>query len=322
MTLLDLLPSGLSGQEGIEIIAGVANFLALLSLYRALVPRDAASARARAHAKRRAELRTAMLTSRRSRRNASIGVMRQLLERFKLTRGEEVRKASERLAQAGWRTHDALTVFLGLRFSMPFVLGAVSYVIAPHFVSSLTFSGRLVGGLLGFAIGIIAPSALLKNAVQRRWQKIQIGLPDALDLFVICAEAGLSLDAAMSRVAREIGPSCPELADEFGLTAIELGFLPDRREALTGLTRRVDMASIRGLVNALVQTERYGTPLAQSLRVLAGEFRNTRMMKAEEKAARLPAVLTIPTIVFILPPLFAVLIGPAIIQVIAVLHKG
>jgi tight adherence protein C len=141
------------------------------------------------------------------------------------------------------------------------------------------------------------------------------GLPDALDLFVICTEAGLSLDAAVTRVGREIGGSCPELADELGLTAIELGFLPDRRDALLNLARRVAAPQVRGLVNTLVQTEKYGTPLAQSLRVLAAEFRDTRMMKAEEKAARLPAILTVPMIAFILPPLFVVLLGPAIVQV-------
>ena len=134
---------------------------------------------------------------------------------------------------------------------------------------------------------------------------------------MICAEAGLSLDAAVTRVARELALSCPDLADELGLTAVELGFLPNRRQALMNLTKRTDLPPIRGVVNTLVQTERYGTPLAHSLRVLSAEFREERMMKAEEKAARLPAVLTVPMILFILPTLFIVLIGPAIIQVMA-----
>jgi tight adherence protein C len=146
-------------------------------------------------------------------------------------------------------------------------------------------------------------------------------LPDALDLFVICAESGLGLDAAFTRVARELGNSSHELADELGLTAIELGFLPNRRDALTNLAKRVDMPSMRSLVNTLAQTERYGTPLAQSLRALSADYRHERLMKAEQKAAKLPATLTVPMIIFILPPLFVVLIGPAIIQVIAVLKK-
>src|SRR6185369_8296148 len=151
---------------------------------------------------------------------------------------------------------------------------------------------------------------------KRRQKAIQKALPDGLDLLVICAEAGLSLDGALTRVAREIGQATPELADELGLTAIELGFLPNRTEALRNLQKRVELPSIRGVVNTLAQTERYGTPLASSLRVLTAEFRDQRMMKAEEKAGRLPATLTVPMILFILPTLFVILVGPAIIQVI------
>lgn len=140
--------------------------------------------------------------------------------------------------------------------------------------------------------------------------------PNSLDLLVICAEAGLSLDAALTRVARDLGPAAPHLADELGLTAVELGFLPNRRQALQNLARRTDLPALRAVVNTLVQTERYGTPLAQALRVLAAEFREERMLKAEEKAARLPAILTVPMIIFILPTLFVVLIGPAMVRVV------
>jgi len=125
---------------------------------------------------------------------------------------------------------------------------------------------------------------------------------------------------AIGRVAKEIGRNAPELADELKLTGLELAFLPNRRDALNNLMKRVDIAPVRNLVTTLTQTERYGTPLARSLRMLAIEFRNVRMMRAEEKAARLPAVLTVPMIVFILPPLFTVLVGPAIIQVFSQLH--
>ena len=120
----------------------------------------------------------------------------------------------------------------------------------------------------------------------------------------------------MTRVSRELGKSFPDIADEIGLTALELGLLPERRQALENLNRRTDLPGIRGVVNTLLQTEKYGTPLAQSLRVLSAEFRNERMMRAEEKAARLPATMTVPMIIFILPPLFVVLIGPAVVRVI------
>jgi tight adherence protein C len=175
-------------------------------------------------------------------------------------------------------------------------------------------TAALVAGL-AIAAGAFAPMIFVRNAAARRRIALTRSLPDALDLFVICAEAGLSLDAALRRVAREIAPAAPELADELALTEVELGFLAVRADALDNLATRTALPAVRGLVNLLQQTERYGTPLAQALRILAAEFRSTRMLQAEAKAARLPAVLTIPMIIFALPPLFIILIGPAILQV-------
>ena len=128
---------------------------------------------------------------------------------------------------------------------------------------------------------------------------------------MICAEAGLTVDAAFARVSRELGKAYPELGDEFTLTAIELGFLSERRQAFENLAMRVKLDAVKGVVTTMVQTEKYGTPLASALRVLSAEFRNERMMRAEEKAARLPAIMTIPLIMFILPVLFIVILGPA-----------
>jgi tight adherence protein C len=156
-----------------------------------------------------------------------------------------------------------------------------------------------------------APDIWLKNKITKRSHAVRKGLPDALDLLVICAEAGLTIDAAFSRVAKELGKAYPELGDEFGLTAIELGFLNERRQAFENLANRVDLEAVRGVVTTMIQTEKYGTPLASALRVLSAEFRNERMMRAEEKAARLPAIMTVPLILFILPTLFVVILGPA-----------
>ena len=146
-------------------------------------------------------------------------------------------------------------------------------------------------------------------------------LPDGLDLMVICAEAGLSLDATLGRVSRELGNTWPELAEELGITAAELTFLPERRTAFENLNTRTDSDGIRGVVNTLTQTAKFGTPLAQSLRVLAAEMREARMTRAEEKAARLPAMLTVPMIIFILPTLFIVLLGPAAINIMDTMGK-
>ena len=156
-----------------------------------------------------------------------------------------------------------------------------------------------------------APDLALKNRIDKRTAAIRKGLPDALDLMVICAEAGLTVDAAFARVARELRRAYPELGDEFQLTSVELGFLTDRRQALENLSTRVNLDALRGVVTTMIQTEKYGTPLASSLRVLSAEFRNERMMRAEEKAARLPAIMTVPLILFILPTLFVVILGPA-----------
>jgi tight adherence protein C len=179
-----------------------------------------------------------------------------------------------------------------------------------------------VAGAVGVALaGSWLPDVLVKNQAQKRAESIRKGLPDALDLMVICAEAGLSLDATFKRVAREIRPTSLALADEFGLTLLELRFMPERRRALENLAKRVELQGMTNLVNTLFQTEKFGTPLAQALRVLAAEMRDERMLRAEEKAARLPAVMTIPLIVFIMPALFIVLMGPAIMDVAAVFQQ-
>ncbi|MDE2485837.1 MAG: type II secretion system F family protein [Alphaproteobacteria bacterium] len=302
----------------IGLVVGVANFLTVLSVMRALSPKDMLAARARDHARRRSELRAARLALRRSPGAQPLTLAKRLLAGLKLDRGEEARKVSDQLAQAGWRTRDAVALFLTFRLAGPLLVGALAWLLAPAILHIHADLQRMLATAGGIAIGAYLPTLLLRNVIERRRTKIQRALPDALDLFVICAEAGLSLDAAVTRVAREMGAGAPELADELGLTAIELGFLPDRRDALLNLVRRVGSGDVRGLVNTLVQTEKYGTPLAQSLRVLASEFRDTRLMKAEEKAARLPATLTVPMIAFILPPLFVILLGPAILQFLAV----
>jgi tight adherence protein C len=220
------------------------------------------------------------------------------------------------LAPAGLRSRDAVVVFLLFKLAMPVICGAAAFVLLyPMAITELAPALKLLIVLGATGLGFFAPEMYVSNITTKRQLALGKGLPDALDLLVICAESGLSLDAGLERVAGEIGNANTELAEELSLTSVELGFLPERRQALQNLNRRTAMASIRGVVNTLLQTEKYGTPLSQSLRVLANEFRDQRMMRAEEKAARLPATLTVPMIVFILPTLFIVLIGPAILSV-------
>lgn len=309
---------GMLNETTIAVIAGICVFITLVAFAQALMPSDPMAARLRSHKKRRDQLRGEMLgtSAAETRRAAHITSLKQVLDRLKLLRGDEARKTSEQLAQAGWRSRDALAIYLGIRLATPFIGAVASLFLLWTLAPEATGMQKLLGMVIAVLVCGFAPVFGLTRAIKRRQHNLRKQLPDGLDLLVICTESGLSMDAAFARVARELGLSAPHLADEIGLTSVELGFLPNRRQALQNLAKRTDLPAIRGVVNTLVQTERYGTPLAHSLRVLSAEFRDERMLKAEEKAAKLPAVLTVPMILFILPVLFVVLIGPAIIQVI------
>jgi tight adherence protein C len=226
---------------------------------------------------------------------------------------EQVEKAQIKLMQAGIRSKDLAFVVIFARLVLPIVIGGAAIVYVYMLDGLADWSALKRYALVATTLigSYKAPDLWLKNKITKRSHAIRKGLPDALDLLVICAEAGLTVDAAFGRVARELGKAYPELGDEFGLTAIELGFLNERRQAFENLAQRVDLDSVRGVVTTMIQTEKYGTPLASALRVLSAEFRNERMMRAEEKAARLPAIMTVPLILFILPTLFVVILGPA-----------
>jgi tight adherence protein C len=293
-------------------------FMTVLAVWYGLIERDPMERRARVLADRRAELRGGMLKGRgpSRRQQESLSAMRRVVALLKLMQSQQSSKLSERLAQAGLRSRDAVTVFLFFKIAMPLLLaGAAAVLVYLLQIGDLSPATRLCAVLGAGVLGFFAPELYVSNLTSKRQLVLSKGLPDALDLLVICAESGLALDIALERVANEIGAANAELGEELELTSIELGFLPERRQALLNLSRRTNLPAIRGVVNTLLQTEKYGTPLSQSLRVLANEFRDHRLLRAEEKAARLPATLTVPMIVFILPVLFIVLIGPAIISV-------
>ena len=302
-------------------VAAAGAMVSFIAMWHALLVRDQFGPRLRALAKRREALKADMLAPQGSPHRASVpmGWMRDVVLRFKLLRSTEAQKAGLSLARAGIRNPDAVVTYLFLRLTLPCAFGALAWLYV-YALGLLNNPWPVLVGLGAALFGAAAPGLYLKNAAEKRKKAVRKSLPDALDLMVICAECGLSLDASLDRVSREIAPSAPELADELGLTAVELTFLPERRRALDNLAERTDLAAIRGVVNTLKQTEKYGTPLAQSLRVLAAEFRSERLMKAEERAARLPAILTVPMIIFILPVLFVVLMGPAILSSIDVMR--
>ena len=168
----------------------------------------------------------------------------------------------------------------------------------------------------GAYMGLKLPWLYVRRARAKRYHKIRRSLPDVLDLMTICSEAGLSMAAMIERVGRELRMSYPEMSEEMGMTSVELGFLPDRNKALLNFAERCALPEVRGIVSVFIQTEKYGTPIAQALRVLSAEFRQTRMLIAEQKAAKLPALMTVPMIVFILPTLFIVILSPAIVKLL------
>jgi tight adherence protein C len=302
-----------SGPTLLPTLLALASFVVILAIWIGLIEDNSADRRVRMLEKRRADLRAGLVGGTKSRDAAAMA--KDVVEKLKLLPNESAKGTANELAQAGFRSKDAVFIFTFLRLAAPLAGWALGFFA--FYVLRLwdTEANNLLMATLmcGIVCGLL-PAMVISKMTKNRMILMSRALPDALDLFVICAEAGLSLDATFERVAQELSDSHPDLADEFGITAVELGFMPDRGRALQALADRCPIAGTRSLVSTLVQTERYGTPLAVSMRVLSAEMRNERMMKAEEKAARLPAVMTVPMILFILPPLFIVLIGPAVLR--------
>ncbi|HKR16796.1 type II secretion system F family protein [Rhizorhapis sp.] len=310
---------GLTGTDVGTILAAMATFAVLIAIYAASTVRDPMARRVKSLNERREQLKAGITASTARRRaklvkkNQTTDTMRSLLQSLKVLQDDQLKEAQVKLAQAGIRSKDwAIAIIFG-RMVMPIVLGGGAALLIyaldffPDWSSFKKFGAFATVLLLSYK----APDLFVDNKVNKRAAAIRKGLPDALDLLVICAEAGLTVDAAFNRVAKELGKAYPELGDEFSLTAIELSFLTERRQAFENLATRVKLDAVKGVVTTMIQTEKYGTPLASALRVLSAEFRNERMMRAEEKAARLPAIMTVPLILFILPVLFVVILGPA-----------
>jgi tight adherence protein C len=314
------IPFGLTPIDAATALAAVATVAMMLAFWAATTVSDPMRGRIKALQAQREILKSGMVTARRratqKKSAAATDVMRTTLSRLQVLKTDQVRGIQDKLAQAGWRTKDAIVKYQFARLVAPFIFGALAIIlIYGGFILAAKSAGikaLAAMGMVGFSY--MLPDIFVKNAIGKRVDAIRKSLPDAIDLLVICAEAGLTVEAGFNRVAKELGRAFPEMADEMALTAIELGFLQDRRAAFDNLSKRVELQAIRAVVTTLIQTEKYGTPLASSLRVLSAEFRNERMMRAEEKAARLPAIMTVPLIVFIMPFLFVVLMGPAACQ--------
>ena len=322
LQMRDVLPFGMGLDEVLVAAASIGIFMIVWSIGQFLIERDRFGPRLKMIQERRAELKGQMTAARRRgkahQKHETMTIIRQIVSKLKLVQQNQVGQLQKKLINAGYRSKDAIIIFAFAKLVMPFVALGIGLAVCNIDWSHPFTMSQATGWLkvLGISyFGARLPEILVANARSKRYKSLRKGLPDGLDLMMICAEAGLSLSAALDRVAREMARVNPELAEEFSLTSVELGFLPDRAVALRHLHERADIPEIRGFVNVIAQTEKYGTPIAQALRVLSKEFRMQRMLRAEQKAARLPAMMTVPMIVFILPTLFIVVMAPAVISV-------
>src|SRR5476651_2370830 len=307
------------------LFVGILAFATVITLGGPLLARNGLDDRLKTVARRREELRArhhaALNAKRGSLRIEPTSYMKATLDRFKLGNILEGENSRAKLASAGYRGQAPLITFMFFRFMMPFLVFAVTLFYL-FLILHLHWSvpGKIVVACAGALIGYYLPDLFVHNATARRQLSIMRAFPDALDLMLICVESGMSIESAFTRVAGEIGTQSAELAEELGLTTAELSYLPDRRQAFDNLAKRCGHPGVKSVATALNQAEKYGTPLGQALRVTATENREMRMQEAERRAASLPAKLTVPMIIFFLPCLFVVIMGPAIMQIRAAMH--
>ena len=249
-------------------------------------------------------------------RQEQTAYMRSVVERLKLSSWLGTETAKMRLAMAGYRGRQAETAFLFFRLVTPIVLLFIGAFYVFVFVGDKYSLTVRVGGIIFAAyLGVKLPELFLRNQTSKRQLSMKRALPDAMDLLLICVESGVSIEHAFRKVASEIGGQSVPLAEELTLTTAELSYLQERRQAFENLANRTGVEAIKSICTALVQAERYGTPVGLALRVLAQESRDMRMNEAEKKAAALPPKLTVPMILFFLPVLFAVILTPALVQI-------
>jgi tight adherence protein C len=274
--------------------------------------------RMKAVADRREELRRkaheAMAQTNRSRgqlRTTPVGFMKRTVDNLNIRKLAESPGMKEKLARAGYRGQAPVVAFMFFRFVMPPVLflGALIYLFGISTVD-WSFNVKLLASVGAAFAGYYSPDMYVSNRIQARRDSIMRAFPDALDLMLICVESGMSIESAFNKVSQEVGTQSAELAEELGLTTAELSYLPDRKQAFQNLAERCGHSGVKAVAAALIQSEKYGTPMGQALRVTALENREMRMSEAERKAASLPSKLTVPMIAFFLPCLFVVILGP------------
>jgi tight adherence protein C len=308
----------------IALLVGIAVFATVFTLLPAFGGnplksrmKSVALERDELRAKQRARLAAEADRRRKGLREQESLGMRNIVDRLDLRRALADENTLQKLKMAGFRGQNPLTRFLFFRLVLPFVgfALALAYIFLLGGLADKPFLIKLFVCVACAYAGFYLPVIYVSNRASKRKQSIQMAWPDALDLMLICVESGMSVEAALRRVADEIGSQSVDLAEEFVLTNAELSYLQERRQAYENLAARTGLESVKSVSQALIQAERYGTPVAHALRVLAAESRDMRMNAAEKKAAALPPKLTVPMILFFLPVLFAIILGPAGIQV-------
>ncbi len=302
-------------------LAAIATFVTVLTLALPLLQTDRMGQRMKVMATERDKMRAARITelqkdSSTRLRQAPKGFMQEIVERFNLRSTFETEDIKNHLKMAGLRGQAPLVAYMFFRLIAPIIV-LVLALIYLFFIGNVPYPPIVKFGMAlgaGYA-GFYMPNLFISNLVSKRQQSIIQAFPDSLDMLLICVQAGMSVEAAFGKVSKEVISQSLELAEEFSLTTAELSYLSDRRMAFENFGKRTGIPGIKSVATALIQAERYGTPVGTALRVMAKENRDTRMSEAEKKAAALPPKLTVPMIIFFLPVLFIVILGPAIIQI-------
>ena len=311
----------------IALAAAGLSFATIITLAAPVMKRDTLEGRLKAVANRREELRRRSRDALVKGKDSSLlrrrdeGLFKTIVERLQLSRLLEDPKVVDKLAEAGFRGPRPVTTFYFFRFALPFLF-AVATILYIFVIARLDMQPMMKFALVigGFAAGFYAPNIYVTNIATKRRKNIVGAFPDALDLMLICVESGMSIEAALQKVSQEIGGASIELAEELSLVVAELSYLPDRRMAYEGLAKRVVSPGVKSVCTAMIQAERYGTPLGSALRAMSKENRDLRLSAAEKKASALPAQLTVPMILFFLPVLFVVIMGPAMMRVSKMFH--
>ncbi|MGE0044625.1 MAG: type II secretion system F family protein [Hyphomonadaceae bacterium] len=310
------------------VLAAGACFATVVTIAAPMLAQDRLGSRLKEVARKREELRK---KSRADLNKANPQLVRPgahrtitgIVDRLQLQRRLADDTLNEKLIRAGMRGPAAQTTFYFYRAALPIAFGLAAFFYLTFFGDRLGVPGNFRMAIITafVAIGFYAPNIYLSNRATNRRQKIMQAFPDSLDMLLICVESGMSIEMALQRVGHEIAPASVELAEELSLTTAELSYLPERRMAYENLARRTNHPGVKSVALALTQAEKYGTPLGNALRVMAKENRDLRLSEAEKKAAALPAKLTVPMIIFFLPVLFMVIMGPAMIQISDLMNK-